>query len=503
MPASDQTIQLELSNEQASVRFAEDLAACLKKGDCVTLSGDLGAGKTTIARALIRTIADDCLLEVPSPTFTLVQEYELRLPVGHLDLYRLSDPAELDELGLDDILRDGIALIEWPECAGGALPDDSIRVIIEGHNECRSITISGPEAFMERLKRSLNIRDFINQQNLKHVNRRHLQGDASSRSYERLKITGQNHLVLMDAPEVQAGPAIRDGKTYPELAKLATNIVPFLAIAYHLFELGLRSPKIHSYSIKHGLIILEDLGQEKITDPKNVPIPERYMQSIEILAHLHDQPIEKKLRYATDVAHVLPDYDADIMMMEVELLPLWYAPYHLQKPLNASFKNEFVAIWQELLHALTDAEKSLVLRDFHSPNILWQEQAQGFDKVGIIDFQDALIGPSAYDVASLAQDVRVEISEQFEQELVSHYKACRMAINPKFISDEFDQAYAILAAQRATKILGGFVRLDQRDGKPDYLKHLPQVKAYLSRSLRHPKLAPLRKWFEAAEIDLS
>lgn len=500
MRTLNQTIDLELDNEQASIWFAENLALCLKKGDCVALSGDLGAGKTTIARALIRAIADNDALEVPSPTFTLVQEYDLRLPVGHLDLYRLADPSELDDLGLDDILQNGIALIEWPERAEGALPDDQIQIAISGQKQSRLVKLSGPPSFLKRFKRSLNIDDFINQQVPKATKRRFLQGDASTRAYEKITIQDQDDVILMDAPDVQIDPILRDGKTYPELAKLATNIVPFLAIGHYLSDLGLRTPKIHAYSIQDGLILLEDLGQDKIINQQNVPDLERYRQSMEALAFLHDQSIKTNLRYGADIHHVLPEYDADIMWMEVELTPVWYAPFHLRKPLSAGMSDQFFAIWKTLFSELEKAERSLVIRDFHSPNILWQNQASGLDRVGIIDFQDSLTGPCAYDVASLAQDARVEISEQFEQDLVRHYKTLRRATNPTFCPDEFDKAYAILAAQRATKILGGFVRLDQRDGKPDYLKYIPRIRSYLKRSLTHPSLSPLRKWFEAVEI---
>ena len=108
-------LRVELANPEATARFAEDVSLAIRQGDCLCLSGDLGAGKSTFARALIRAIADDPELEAPSPTFTLVQAYQLRLPVSHMDLYRLGSPEELDELGLDDALSEGAALVEWPE----------------------------------------------------------------------------------------------------------------------------------------------------------------------------------------------------------------------------------------------------------------------------------------------------------------------------------------------------------------------------------------------------
>ena len=135
---SDATpIVVNLPDEAATIRLAEDLALALKPGDCLALSGDLGAGKSTLARALLRAIADDEALEVPSPTFTLVQSYELRIPVSHFDLYRLGDASELDELGLDEALASGICLVEWPEMAEALLPRDRLTLRLEHEGQGR------------------------------------------------------------------------------------------------------------------------------------------------------------------------------------------------------------------------------------------------------------------------------------------------------------------------------------------------------------------------------
>ena len=121
-------IERILPDEEATALLGEDIAAALQPGNVVALKGDLGAGKTTLARALVRALAADPTLEVPSPTFTLVQAYETRLPVAHFDLYRVGSPAELDELGFSDAAADGVVLIEWPERAGDRLPADAIVV---------------------------------------------------------------------------------------------------------------------------------------------------------------------------------------------------------------------------------------------------------------------------------------------------------------------------------------------------------------------------------------
>ena len=118
-----------LANEEATRRLAIDIAAALEPGDLVTLSGDLGAGKTTFARALIRYLAGDDRVEVPSPTFTLMQSYELpRFALVHADLYRLSGTAELAELGFDDLPEGAVVLMEWPDRAAGFLPPDRLDI---------------------------------------------------------------------------------------------------------------------------------------------------------------------------------------------------------------------------------------------------------------------------------------------------------------------------------------------------------------------------------------
>jgi aminoglycoside/choline kinase family phosphotransferase len=136
------------------------------------------------------------------------------------------------------------------------------------------------------------------------------------------------------------------------------------------------------------------------------------------------------------------------------------------------------------------------LRDYHSPNLIWLPEREGLARVGIIDFQDAVMGPPAYDVASLLQDARATVPPDLELKLIGVYARERRAADPQFDVAAFARAYAIMGTQRATKILGIFARLDRRDGKPHYLRHLPRIEAYLMRNLAHPSLAKLKGWYE-------
>ena len=136
---------IRLADEAATIRLGEDLALALKPGDCLALTGDLGAGKSTLARAFLRAMADDPDLEVPSPTFTLVQSYELRIPVSHFDFYRMGDASEIDELGFEEALGLGICLVEWPEMAGDELPLSRIRLTLTQDGDGRLAVIEASE----------------------------------------------------------------------------------------------------------------------------------------------------------------------------------------------------------------------------------------------------------------------------------------------------------------------------------------------------------------------
>ena len=490
-------MKLTFSSEQALTRFACDTAMALKAGDCLLLEGDLGAGKSTFARAAIRALAGDRQgrLEVPSPTFTLVQSYDLRLPVAHLDLYRISDPAEIDELGLADALEAGVALVEWPERAEGNLPAGAVRLAIceLADPDAREIEIDAPPEFAARLERSLAIRAFLEANGWGDADRYFLLGDASTRAYEIVHRGGET-AILMNAPRRPDGPPVRDGRPYSQIAHLAEDVLPFVAIGKALKDRGFRAPEIFAFDLNTGFVLLENLGSGSVIDEQRVPIAGRYLASVECLAAMHAVSWPRDMAVDGQLYRV-PDFDLPAFLIETELLTDWYVPRVAGRPLTESETSEFRALWSALFEIVDGGEKTLLLRDFHSPNIIWDDSADGVARIGLIDFQDAMIGSTAYDVASIVQDARVDVSPSLQHRLLDGYCAARRAAGG-FAEDGFRLAVAILAVQRATKILGIFVRLDERDGKPGYLAHIPRLQAYLRESLAHPALADLASWYE-------
>lgn len=494
MMASNSSISLILADEAATRQLGEDLALALKPGDCLALHGDLGAGKSTLARALLRAIADDPDLEVPSPTFTLVQSYELRIPAAHFDLYRLGDSSELDELGFDEALENGICLVEWPQRAEDRLPKDAISITYAfTGDDGRLLTITGPEAKLSRIHRSLAIRHFLNQHGLDRATRHHLTGDASTRAYEIISAPDRAPMILMDAPKRPNGPPIRDGKPYSQIVHLAEDVYPFVAIDEALQSLGLAAPAIYQRDLNQGILLIEDLGRDGVLDENGLPIAERYHAAVACLAHIHAVEFPRDITVNESHVHHIPDFDRVAMKMEAELLIDWHIPWRLGREATAQERTDYLAIWDALIDTLQSAEKSLVLRDFHSPNIIWREDKAGFDRVGLIDFQDAMIGPSAYDLASIAQDARVTIGRPLMDALLASYISARHTIS-KFDELTFRRDFAIMAAQRNCKLAGLWFRLLKRDGKPGYMQHMPRTLGYLSIAFEHEALAPLKDW---------
>jgi tRNA threonylcarbamoyl adenosine modification protein YjeE len=495
------TFSLALSNETATAHLMADLALLIGPGDVITLSGDLGAGKTAAARAMIRYLADDDALEVPSPTFTLAQLYDLPpYPLVHADLYRVNDASELEEIGLSPLPEGAAALIEWPERAAGALPADRIDIALSHRpalgSTARAAEITGYGKAAAPVARLKALRQFLDVAGYGEAKRLRMPGDASTRSYARL-IRDDGVVILMNFPRRPDGPAAYGGKSYSAAVHLAEEVKPFVAIAGGLRALGFSAPAIHHADLDSGFLITEDFGSAGFIegDPPR-PIAERYEAATDLLAALHHQALPETLPLAPQISYPIPAFDTEALLVEVGLMLEWYLPDRGVEPSN-NLRAEFALMWRDLLSKPAAAARTWVLRDFHSPNLIWLGERADIARVGVIDFQDAVLGPAAYDLVSLLQDARIDVPELVELSLLTRYIKARRAADESFDPAEFAELYAIMSAQRNTRLLGTFARLNRRDGKPQYLRHQPRIWTYLSRSLDHPLLARAREWYAA------
>lgn len=494
------TFQVALANETATAHLMADLALLVGPGDVITLSGDLGAGKTSAARAMIRYLAGDPALEVPSPTFTLAQTYDQPYPILHADLYRINDSSELEEIGLSPLPEGTLALIEWPERAPDALPKDRIDIAFSHRSAlgsaARAAEITGHGKSAAQVERLGALRKFLESGDFLAAERVRMPGDASTRSYARL-IREDTTSILMNSPRRPDGPAIYGGKPYSAAVHLAEDVKPFVAIDQGLRAHGFSAPAIRHADLDAGFLITEDFGGSGVIegDPPR-PIVERYEAATDMLAALHRDALPETVPLTGDLTYDIPVFDIDAWLVEIGLMIEWYLPDRGAE-VSQELRDEFFTMWRGLLEKPAAAPRTWVMRDFHSPNIIWLGERSGILRVGLIDFQDAVLGPAAYDVVSLLQDARIDVPEPLELTLLTRYIKARRAADSNFDPAGFAELYAIMSAQRNTRLLGTFARLNRRDGKPQYLRHQPRIWTYLTRSLAHPSLAEFRQWYDA------
>jgi aminoglycoside/choline kinase family phosphotransferase len=302
----------------------------------------------------------------------------------------------------------------------------------------------------------------------------------------------------MKSPKMPDGPPVRGGKPYSAIAHLAEDVKPFVAVATALRAAGFGVPEILAHDLEQGFLVIEDLGDRLYGAEIAVGADagELYRAATDVLVALRQFPVPDRLPLPDGTAHVLPPYDGGALQIEVELLLDWFWPLVKGETAPEAVRADFLIAWRPLFDRIGEESPGWVLRDYHSPNLIWLAERGGIARVGILDFQDALKGPCVYDLVSLAQDARRDVPETLEAALTEHYCAGVGAADASFDRDRFTAAYAILGAQRSTKILGIFARLAMRDAKPGYIDHIPRVSAYLARNLVHASLADLRAWYE-------
>ncbi len=491
-------------SESEVCRLADDVAFLLQPGDTLRLEGDLGAGKTTFARALIRALTRESALEVPSPTFTLVQSYAgPRFEIAHFDLYRITSENDLDELGFDNALQKGIAIVEWPERAATRLAQADFTVSLSEAvtDDRRNFAMSSSPERSVRLARLSAIAAFLDRVGWGGEKSRlsYLQGDASPRRYARLSHADGRRAILMDSPKQPDGPPIRDGLPYSRIAHLAEDVTAFAAIGAALQKAGFSVPEIYAHDFDQGFLLIEDLGDTVFGQEvaRGRDLTSLWRRAVDTLVALREAPPNGTLELPGGAAYTLRSVDPAALNIETELLTDWYWPAFHGAPPPHEARSAYHAHWQPVFERVLRNARGWLLRDYHSPNLLALDGRAPPRDVGIIDFQDAMIGPEAYDLVSLLQDARLDVAPNIEAELLNHYCESVAEREPGFDAAEFRFAYAALGAQRNSKILGIFTRLAVRDGKRQYLAHIPRIWAYLARDLEHAELAQLKAWYDA------
>jgi N-acetylmuramate 1-kinase len=320
---------------------------------------------------------------------------------------------------------------------------------------------------MTQSERSEQIRDFLARHHYGDAELHPLPGDASFRRYIRVRKDGQSYM-LMDAPP--------DRET----------VKPFVAMAQYLYRAGYSVPGILAQDVTHGLLLLEDLGADSFTavlkSQAGVEL-ELYAAAIDVLAEWH--------RMEPDPAFILPKYDEALLMREVCLFADWYLPQAVGREQAIVLRSEYVELWRSIFTKSALGTECLVHRDYHADNLMWMPRRDGAKRVGLLDFQDGVYGDAAYDVVSLLEDARRDVSGPLASAMLERYIAASGAYKERFM-----MTYAVLGAQRNSKIIGIFCRLAARDNKFAYLSYLPRVWKHLENDLSHPVLQPLKAWLD-------
>jgi aminoglycoside/choline kinase family phosphotransferase len=289
-----------------------------------------------------------------------------------------------------------------------------------------------------------------------------LAGDASFRRYFRV-VDGQRTAVLMDAPPPKE------------------DVRPFISVAEWLHSVGLSAPEILARDVDCGLLLLADFGDWRLREMLDSdPSRERelYELATDVLVHLHQHP----------PMDGLPEHGLSQWLEELSLFTEWYCPaLHLAVDVDG-----YRSAWTEVLEPVANDGLGpvTVLRDYHAENVMLVRGRDGVKHFGLLDFQDALVGHPAYDLASVLEDARRDVPPEIERAMIDRYIAAtgnRQA---------FERAYWVLAAQRNTRILGVFTRLWKRDNKPHYTAFQPRMWGLLERDLAKPGLEPVKRWFD-------
>lgn len=349
-------------------------------------------------------------------------------------------------------------------------------------------------------ERNRALQDFIQQAGWGTAAQSPIKGDASTRSYMRLK-QGDRVAVLMNAPAGAEAPGEPEGATIEDRQKLGYNAVArlagpnleaFLCVGQELKIRGFSAPDIIAADIAQGFALLEDFGAKDVWSL----LSERpdmelaiYEGAIDTLAAIYRSSFATRTSF-DGAQWRIRDYDDAARLVEVDLLLDYFAP-DVGRIVSEADRKDYHDLWREAFKRLSVHAPGLCLRDFHAQNLFWLPDRDDEAKIGLIDFQDALFSHPAYDLVSLLEDARRDVNPALVDPLMARF--CDKAGLDD--DDAFRSAYAVTGAQRNAKIIGIFVRLAVRDGKPDYRTLIPRVREHFKNDLSHPACANLRDWF--------
>jgi len=297
-------------------------------------------------------------------------------------------------------------------------------------------------------------------------------GDAGQRSYYRISFEDKSYIV-MDCPPSYCG------------------VKPFVNIAIYLHKKGFSAPQIIQQDIEQGFLILEDFGSLSVKNyllgsfgQDNIEHQNIYHLIMDLLVSLQ----------AEEVPPGLIEFDNELLLSELRLFVDWYIPYAYKREILVHELEEFMDIWQAILDEQAPMQNSIILRDYHVENMMYLPKRESIQKLGLLDFQDALSGSPIYDLVSVLEDARMKVTRSEALKYIEYFsKEKEMDIEPVLLN------YHILGAQRNSRILGVFARKARRDNDDSYLQYIPRVLKYLEYDLSHAALAPLRHWLKNLE----
>lgn len=487
-------LRKEFNSQSELEKFADRVSKQIFVGDVIRLEGDLGVGKSVFARTIIRGLGSK-RKHITSPTFTITQPYDdTRIPVLHVDCYRLADPEEVEFLEPTHWFSHGLVIVEWPDRGGDwfrpdkpdtldyhiASMDNGSTLTVKLRDlgdEKREIEFYGGLSWKNRfatIEKSL-CRPQNEKERDRYLAKFKLRGHVltpvcgdnwSTRSYWRLQTT-EGPRILMDAiPQVE-------------------NIQQVIELTQFLEGIGIKVPHIYESDVEAGYIMMEDFGRAPLID---------YLQA-------HPEQIEPWYEIIIDLLlHIyrsrkpaLRNYTRKDLWIEVTRFTDYYLPAVTGHATHTADRRAYLNAWESVFDKILDVPQTMVHWDFHAANIMkLTEEPEGLHSLGLLDFQDARIGPITYDIATILKNDRLPISQEMEDRLLQRFLD---GLGSDVSKEDFMASYHAIILQRTLKIIGGITKLVVRDNRCDLVDLLPRCWELVDSALSEPVCAEVRRFF--------